>query len=185
MVRDFALDLAPGLRLRENAITIADEDFDTFIKEQSSANSDAIISEIAQDFMATFLFDSYSSIHVADALIRAGRADNILSVIERDPQAAAIGDPIVRRQVQIRRLKLSLAACREAGSTGDALKTLLISAEAERDDSTLCEVLEGELDLSAEFAGSSLRRTILLDRDRVKQHGSFLAARCSSSSPSR
>ena len=98
-----------------------------------------------------------------------------MSVIERDPLGAAIGDPIVRRQVQIRRLKLSLAACREAGSTGDALKTVLISAEAERDDSTLREVLEGELDLSAEFAGSSLRRTILLERDRVKQHGSFLA----------
>ena len=51
----------------------------------------------------------------------------------------------------------------------------MVSAEAERDDSTLREVLEGELDLSVEFAGSSLRRAILLDRDRVKQHGSFLA----------
>lgn len=118
MVRDFAFDLAPGLRLRENAITIADEDFDTFIKEQSSANSEAIVREIAQDFVATFLVDAYSSIHVADALIRAGRARDILSIIERDPQVAVISDPIVRRQVQIRRLKLSLAACREAGSTG-------------------------------------------------------------------
>jgi hypothetical protein len=51
----------------------------------------------------------------------------------------------------------------------------LISAEAERDDSTLSEILEKELDLSVEFAGSSLRRTILLDPDRVKEHGSFLA----------
>ena len=174
-VRDFALDLAPGLRHQRNAVTIADEDFDTFIKDKGSANRDAIIAGIAEDFIATFQTDSYSSIHVAEALINAGRARDVLSVIERDPQAAAIGDPIVRRQVQVRRLKLSLATCREAGSTGDALKTVLISAEAERDDSTLSEILEKELDLSVEFAGSSLRRTILLDPDRVKEHGSFLA----------
>lgn len=174
-VRDFALDLAPGLRLHGNAVTIADEDFDAFIKDKGSANRNAIIADIAEDFITTFQTDPYSSIHVTDTLIDAGRARDVMSVIERDPQAAAIGDPIVRRQVQVRRLKLSLAACREAGSTTDALKTVLISAEAERDDSTLNEVLEKELDLSVEFAGSSLRRTILLDHDRVEEHGSFLA----------
>jgi hypothetical protein len=174
-VRDFALDLAPGLRLHENAVTIADEDFDVFIKDKGSFNREAIIADIAKDFITTFQTDPYSSIHVADALIEAGRARDVLSVIERDPQAAAIGDPIVRRQVQVRRLKLSLAACREMDSTKDALKTVLISAEAERDDSTLNDVLEKELDLSVEFGGSSLRRTILLDPDRVKEHGSFLA----------
>jgi len=175
IVRDFALDLTPGLRLHGNAVTIADEDFDAFIKDKSSANREAFIADIGEDFIATFQTDPYSSIHVADALIDARRARDVLSVIERDPQAAAIGDPIIRRQIQVRRLKLSLAACREAGSTKDALKTVLISAEAEHDDSALNEVLENELDLSVEFAGSSLRRTILLDRDRVEEHGSFLA----------
>jgi len=175
IVRDFALDLAPGLRLLGSAVTIADEDFDAFIKDMGSANRDTIIADIADDFISTFQTDSYSSIHVADALIAAGRARDVLSVIERDPQAGAIGNPIVRRQVQVRRLKQSLAACREAGSTTDALKTVLISAEAKYDDSTLNEVLEKELDLSVEFASSSFRRTILLDRDRVEKHGSFLA----------
>ncbi len=174
-VRDFAIDLAPGLRLHDNAITIADEDFDAFIKDTGSANRNAIIADIAEDFIANLKVDPYSSIHVADALINSGRARDVLSVIERDPQAAAIGDPIVRRQVQVRRLKLSLASCKEAGPTIDALKTILISAEAERDESTLNEVLEKELDLSVEFAGSSLRRAILLDRERVEEHGSFLA----------
>ena len=174
-VRNLALDLAPGLRLHEDAVTVADEDFDAFIKDKGSTNRDAIIADIAEDFIATFQTDPYSSIHVADSLIAAGRARDVLSVIERDPQAATIRDPIVRRQVQVRRLKLSLAACREMGSTTDALKTVLISAEAERDDSTLNEVLEKELDLLVEFAGSSLRRTILLDPDRVEDQGSFLA----------
>jgi len=175
-VRDLAIDLTPGLRLHgEATVTVADEDFDAFIKDKGAANYNAIIASIANDFISTFQIDPYSSIHVADLLIAASRASDVLSVIERDPQAAAIGDPIMRRQVQVRRLKLSLAACREAGSTTDALKTVLISAEAERDDSRLNEVLEKELDLSTEFAGPSLRRTILLDPERVEEHGSFLA----------
>lgn len=175
-VRNLAIDLMPGLRLHEGAtVTVADEDFDAFIKDKGSANRDPIIAGIAEDFIATFHDDPYSSFHVADSLIAAGRARDVLSVIERDPQAAAIGDPIMRRQVQVRRLKLSLAACREAGSTTDALKTVLISAEAERDESRLNEVLENEMDLSVEFAGPSLRRAILLDPERIEEHGSFLA----------
>ncbi len=174
-IRDFALDLWPGLRLHGNDLTIADEDFDVFIKDKGSTNHNAIISDIAEDFITTFQNDPYSSIHVADILIDAGRAQDVLSIIEHDPKAAAITDPIVRRQVQVRRLKLSLTACREAGSTRDTLKTILISAEAEHDDRTLNEMLEKELDLSVEFGGSSLRRVILLDSDRIKDHGSFLA----------
>jgi hypothetical protein len=73
-------------------------------------------------------------------------------------------------------------ACRQANSTTDAIKTILISAEAEKDDDVLNDVIEKEMDLSVEFSGPSLRRTILLDRDRAKDQGRFLiydAARAS------
>jgi hypothetical protein len=174
-VRDFILDLTPGLRLHGNEVTVADEDIDTFISDSSTAKRTEIIAAIAEDFIETFHSDPYSSLHIADALIHAGRSRDILSVIEQDPHVEAVSDPIVRRQVQIRRLKLSLAACQEAGSTSDALKTILNSAEAEHDDSTLSESLEKDLDLSVEFAGASLRRAILHDPERIELHGSFLA----------
>jgi hypothetical protein len=77
--------------------------------------------------------------------------------------------------MQVRRLKLSLAACRHAGSNVDVLKTVLISAEAEKDDKALAGILASELDLSVDFGGPSLRRTILLDPERVHEHGSYLA----------
>jgi len=174
-VRDLALDLSPGLRLKDDTISTADEDFHSFIKDRAGSVRAAVTRDIATYFTARYKTDAYCSFHLADALIAADRAQEVASVIDRDPHAAAIGDPILRRQVQVRRLKLSLAACRHAGSTQDALRTILISAEAERDDSTLADVLAKELDLSVEFGGSSLRRTILLDPDRVRDHGSFLA----------
>src|SRR5262249_38122232 len=49
------------------------------------------------------------------------------------------------------------------------------SAEAEKDDTTLANILASELDLSVHFGGASLRRTILLDPERVDEQGSYLA----------
>lgn len=175
IVKDFVLDLPAGLRLKNYGITIADEDFDKFIKDQSEHLKAQSQQAIATQFLASYHSDAYSSLHLADALVDAGRAGEILKVIQDDPQPKAIADPILRRQVQVRRLKLSLAACRSAGSSIDALKTVLISAEAERDETTLASVMSKDLDLSVDFGGTSLRRTILLDRDRVAEHGSFLA----------
>jgi hypothetical protein len=175
IVRDWALDLTPGLREHDGNVSIADEDFETFIKEAAAKDGAATIERIADRFLSTFISDPYSALHVADALVSAGRAPKLLEVIEADPQVKMIGDPVLRRQIQVRRLWLALATCRHAGSPGDALKTILISAEAEKDESTLASLLEEQLDLAVEFGGTSLRRTILLDRDRLPSHGAFLA----------
>ncbi|MGO8183945.1 hypothetical protein [Rhizobium leguminosarum] len=175
IVRDWAGDLAPGLRLHDGAVSIADEDFEAYIKETASKDKTPTLGRIADDFLSNFATDAYASLHVADALGAADRANQLLMVIERDPQVAAIGDAVLKRQVQVRRLWLALRASRHAGTVVDALKTILISAEAEKDDSTLTDLLKKELDLSVEFSGASLRRTILLERDRIAEHGTFLA----------
>ncbi|RUU06849.1 hypothetical protein EOD23_12240 [Mesorhizobium sp. USDA-HM6] len=175
IVRDWASDLAPGLRLHDEAVSIADEDFEAYIKETASKDKNPTLARIADDFLSNFATDAYASLHVADALGDAERANQLLAVIERDPQVTAIGDAVLKRQVQVRRLWLALRASRHASTVVDALKTILISAEAEKDDSTLTDLLERELDLSVEFSGASLRRTILLDRDRIAEHGTFLA----------
>ena len=73
VLRDFALDLAPGLRIDGDGLTVADEDFVNFIKDKASENRTSVISQIAEDFFETFQEDAYSSIHIANALIGAGR----------------------------------------------------------------------------------------------------------------
>ena len=173
-VRDFVLDLIPGLRLSGNNVTVADEDFEAYIADSSIAKRTEIMDAIATDFIETFCGDPYSSLHIADALIKTGRSRELLTVIEQDPHVSAISDPIIRRQVQVRRIKLSLASCQAAGSTSDALRIILNSAEAEHDDTLLRKTLEKELDLAAEFSGGSLRRTLLRDPEYIELHGSFL-----------
>jgi hypothetical protein len=175
IVRDFASDLWPGVRLREDGVTVADEDFDGFLRARAQAAEAQTRAAIADHFSRTYPVDAYSSVHLADSYVHAGRSMQLLRIIETDPQAAAISDPVLRRQTQVRRLKLSLSACRRTGTVLDALKVILISADAHSDDHTLQEVLRTEMDLSVEFGGASVRRDILLNSDRMKSHGTFLA----------
>ena len=175
IVADLVSDLAPGLRNQEGFVSISDEDFESYIKGVASNAKQETINIIADLFVSNFLTDPYAAQFVSDLLDAADRANEILSVIESDPQVGAVSDPVLRRQIQIRRHRTALSACRHAGSVADALKLILISAEAQKDENTLTELLEKELDLSTEFSGASLRRLVLLDRQRVAAHGPLLA----------
>ncbi|MBS4045260.1 MAG: hypothetical protein KG075_02880 [Alphaproteobacteria bacterium] len=174
-IQDFALDLSPGLRLHDNAVSIADEDFENYIKKSALSRKGETEVRIAEDFYLNHKTDSYCALHVADMLLATKQVQQLLEILEGDPKVEAIKDPVLRRQVQLRRLWLGLAGCRETKSSEDALRIVLISAEAEKDESTLSQILEKEIDLATEFSGPSLRRMILLDRDRVDEHGAFLA----------
>jgi hypothetical protein len=101
-VRDLVLDLRPGLRLQNGTVTIADEDFDDFIKGQSAPKRDETQRAIASYFESNYQTDAYSSTHIADAYLAADRAKDLLRVIETDAQAQAISDPVLRRQTQVR-----------------------------------------------------------------------------------
>jgi hypothetical protein len=173
-IADIANDLWPGLRVRDDAVSIADEDFDQHISEEARPLRDQTTQRVADYFARTCTTHAYSAIHVADALIKAQRGTELLAVVERDPQAAAITDAIVRRQTQLHRLKLSVQAHVGSTNTVDTLKALLLSAEADRDESTIHEVMNAHTDLAAEFGGASYRRQVLLDRDRIHDHGSLL-----------
>ena len=174
-VEDLGLDLSPGIQINDNGLTVSDEDFEAYIKNISETSYDKIVSEMADYFFVSFQSDPYSSIHVGATLLKAGRARDILTVIEQDPQVSAIDDPVVRHQIQVERRTFSLSACAQKNSMCDALKIILISAEAEYDKSTIEDVLFKELDLSVEFSDTSMRRRILMDRNQIKKHGSFLA----------
>lgn len=173
-VRDLVGDLFPGLSLRDDAVTISDEDFDQHIKDVSRSQRQATMQRVADHFLSTHRTNEYSALHAAKGLIEAGRGKEILSLIEADRTASAVQDPLSRRQVQLNRLKLSIQAYTDSDDPVAALKAVLTSAEADRDESTIREILNSETDLAAEFGGVSFRRELLLDRDRIHRNGSLI-----------
>lgn len=175
LVADFAGDMAPGIRLSNGELTVSDEDFEDHIAKRSEAARVSTIAGIADHFWQGYRTDPYCSNYVVDFLIRAGRVSDVFTVLDTDPAVAAVGDPLLGREIQIRRLTLALATCREAGDVVKAVQTILIGAEAQHDEGAFYDLVDKEVDLSVEFSGPSLLRRTLLDRDRAPEHGSVLA----------
>lgn len=175
IVRDFISDVSPTLRIEENdTVTIADEDVEDFLASEGRSRHTQILAEACTYFQPIYRTDTYAATHYCDLLAEAGRASEILPLIQKDVIPAGISDPIVQREVQVRRLRLSLAACRKESNAADILKTILLSAEAAKDEAALRQLLEREAELSVRFASGSLLRLVLADRDTYPKQGSIL-----------
>jgi len=175
VVRDFMSDVSPTLRIEENdTVTIADEDVEDFLAAEGCSRHAQTLSEACAYFEPIYRTDAYAATHYCDLLAEAGRAAEILPLIQKDVVPAGISDPIVRREVQVRRLRLALAACRKANNAADILKVILLSAEGAKDEAALRKLLEEEAALSVRFASGSLLRLVLADRDTYPRQGSIL-----------
>jgi hypothetical protein len=175
VIGDIVNDLLPGLRPSPDGVVVADEDFEAFIHSEAKANLGAARAKAAELLLRDRLTDPYAATHLADALVAAQQGERLLHVLESDQEPRAIVDPIVRREVVLRRLRLALSACRSTSSTVDAAKVIIISADANKDEAALRKVLEEETDLAVHFAWPTLRRLVLSDRDRACHQGSVLA----------
>jgi hypothetical protein len=174
-VADLVSDLSPGLRMSEEGISMADEDFEDLIRARSVAAQAELAPVVAERFQALCTSDAYAATHIAQSLAAAGQGDKLLSLIDDASTLAPIADPVVRREVHLRRLRMALTACRARGSASEALKVILVSAEANREESVLRDLLERDVDLAVHFAWSTLRRLVLADRSSGGRQGSVLA----------
>lgn len=175
VVRDFVSDVSPTLRIEEiDTVTIADEDVEDFLTAEGHSRHAQTLTDACTYFQPIYRTDTYAATHYCDLLAEAGRAAEILPLIQKDIVPAGIPDPIVRREVQLRRLRLALAACREENNAVDILKVILLSAEAAKDEAALRQLLEREAELSVRFASGSLLRLVLADRDTYPKQGPIL-----------
>jgi hypothetical protein len=173
-IRDLCADLAPGIRLMNGSIGFADEDFEHFIRTEAEAQLGPTQMRIADHFVSRHRSDAYAAAHVASALLVAGRGRKIIGLINTEREPMAIGDPVLRREAQLQRLRIAMKVCREAGDTVDAMMTLLIGAEALKTDAAIRRMLIENPDLAAYFARDTSSRIVLRDPDEIENHGPLL-----------
>jgi hypothetical protein len=173
-IRDLCADLAPGVRLTGNLIGFADEDFERFMRTEAESQLDSIRGHIADHFVSGHKSDAYAATHVAAALLAAGRGPEIIELINSEQEPAAIGDPVLRREAQLQRLRIAMKVCREAGNDVDAMLTLLIGAEALKTNAAIRSMLIENPDLAAEFARDTSGRIVLRDPEQIENHGPLL-----------
>ena len=75
-VRDICADLAPGVRLMDQNVGFADEDFEDFIRLRVEDSLTTVRTRAAEWFMEQRKSDLYAAIHVATVLYDAARGRN-------------------------------------------------------------------------------------------------------------
>ena len=175
LVNDLVNDLLPGIRVSEEGILIADEDFEDFIKDEARPQMSVMKDRVADYLLQHHETDAYAATNVADALVTASRNNALLPLIEQSASLKIIPDPVIRREIHVRRLRLALHACRQSGNITDSIKTIIVSADANKDEASLQEVLSKNPELAVWFAWPTLRRLVLADSNNARYQGSILA----------
>ena len=173
-ISDVCVDLSPGIRMQNDTAIFADEDFEEFVKAEGEGRLSRVRGTAAEWLLSRADNDHYAALNVAEALVAAGRGRELLDLVENEPVPYAVKDPVLRREAELRRLRLALEFCREAGDIVRALRFVLIGAEGIKTEAALRRLLAENSDLTARFAYETAGRLILSDADRIKDHGSLL-----------
>ena len=171
---DTCADLAPGIRLQDDAVSFADEDFEEFVRAEGGDELASVRERTATRLLSRARDDRYAALHVATALVAADRGDELLNLVETEPVPLNVADPVLRREAELQRLRLAIKVCREAGDSARALRFVLMGAESIKTETALRRLLLDNPDLAARFAPETAKRLILSDTDHVEDHGTLL-----------
>ena len=171
---DICTDLAPGVRLQDGTVSFADEDFEAFVRTEGKGELARARACAAEWLLSRADHDRYAALHVAAALVAAGRGEDLLHLVEEEPAPTTVTNPVLRREAELQRLRLAINVCREAGNVARALRFVLIGAEGVKTETALRGLLANNPDLAVRFAPETARRLILSDADRVEHHGPLL-----------
>jgi energy-coupling factor transporter ATP-binding protein EcfA2 len=173
-IADICNDLAPGIVIRNAELSLADEDFERFLDQESSDSLPAIRSVAAEHLWSKRNTTIYAATHVAALLLDADRGNDLVTLLQTEKEPAIISDPILRREVQLQRLKLGIRICDELKAPVDAVKTLVIGTEAINTDDVIRKRLEQNPDLAAACSAERASTLVLRDPNAYHFHGGLL-----------
>jgi hypothetical protein len=174
-IRDLCWDLAPGLRLEGDGIAFADEDIEQFIRERAEEKTGEVSQNAASLLWKQRANNAYAATHVAAILFSCGRTQELLQMIETDPEPAILVDPILRREVRLQRVKLGVKLANERQDLSAVVRAIMSGAEAIRSDDAIASLLESNIDLAVAFAEDSVTRRVLTDGTKTALHGHLIA----------
>jgi hypothetical protein len=162
-ILDFCNDMFPGLRLKGNLVSFADEDFEYYLRLHYNPEL-SLWGSLADILTPHSAKDSYAAAHLADILHRGKRPSQLIDLIYREKQPAAVTDPIERKEVFARRARLAMAAAIQEDRQADLIKLLIITAEAAKADQALEKLLLDHADLACRFGNPTTIQRLYLNK---------------------
>ena len=174
LVADTCADLAPGLRVADGAVSLADEDLEDFVRRKAEGQLLDMRGRVADRLLASNGSDPYAALNVAEVLLAANREEDLLHLVEAESSPATLSDPVLRREAEARRLSSAIKVCRAAGDIPRALRFVLMGAEGIETERALRNLLLEGPDLACRFAPDAVSRLVLTDDTAISDHGPFL-----------
>lgn len=173
-LRDICADLAPGIRIDNDLVSFADEDFEHFVREEGEPELAVVTQKAATWLLGRADTDAYAALNVAPALLAAGKGQELLDLTEREPAPKAILDPVQRREAEVQRLQLAIKVCRDANDLGRAVRFVLIGAEGVKTEAALLDLLSSNPDLAVRFAAKTVGRLVFSNPSLLAEQGPML-----------
>ncbi|WP_282611335.1 hypothetical protein [Pelagibius sp. Alg239-R121] len=174
IAEDIVSDLVPNLRPSERGVEFSNEDFEEFCETNGQNALETVRSSIATVLVSERLTSSYAASHLFDALVASGRKAEMGSFLGEKDATAAILDPVVRRRVDLSRLR---AALHIASNEQDELavgETIFVGAEALRSAGKVDDLILSNPDLSAAFFEETIASLVLNDPSERSRQGPVL-----------
>jgi hypothetical protein len=80
-IRDACTDLNPAIRLDNDKATLADEDFEAFLRDQAEATLPQMRNQVATLLLERHILDEYGAINVASALHSANCYKELIQLL--------------------------------------------------------------------------------------------------------
>ena len=175
-VVDVCSDLAPGVRLQDEQISFADEDFEAFVREEAGDAVTSVLTKAADRLSDYATTNAYAALNIAPVLLAAGRGAALLDLVEQEPEppVAVMPDPVRRREVLVQRLQAAIKVCEDAGDIARALRFVLIGSDAKGSDNATRSLMSKYPGLTARYATDTAGRLILGDPEAISDHGPLL-----------
>jgi hypothetical protein len=163
-VRDFCLDMWPGLVLNEECVSFRDEDIENYFLERFHRAD--VPSQVANLLIRDQDNDAYAAIHLAASLYSAGRGGELRSLVLEDRPLDAIPDPLEKRDTFVQRARLALQACANEEDRTGFVKLLFIAAEAAKTDQSVRRLVLNNADLVSKYGDArTVQQLYLSDKD--------------------
>ena len=174
LVADTCVDLAPGLRVADGLVSLADEDMEDFVRRKAEGQMPEVRARVADCLLSCNDSDAYAALNVVGVLLAAGRREDLLRLVEAERSPAAVSDPVLRREVEAQRLSAAMRVCRTAGDIPRAVRLVLMGAEGIKSEGALRDLVLESPELACRFAADAVSRLILADDKSLDRHGPFL-----------
>ena len=164
-VESFCEALKPGLLIEGNSVAFRDEPFETFLREQFTAEARRETdTQLATYFLGLALNDAYAARAVAEHLHRSSDGIRLIRLALEGPEPTVVSDEAERLAVIWRRVALALHWTRGV----ELPKLLLVAADTARAHGALTNLVKARPDLAALHANrEQLERLYLNDSEHT------------------